>query len=268
MNKASLYFKNNHLKHNCKFCGKKISLEHYNIQTLYRYSSINRIPKFCSLKCRAKYYFPKGENHPAYKNGSGKGYNAEFSKPAISILGNHCKKCGTKIHLYAHHIDHNPRNNILSNIMILCSKCHSKLHGKDRRKWKNIKEAWSYHSKQRKIKRQKYLEGAFEKKFGTRIFYTANDLCKKYKVCRERIRQLRNVDRIEYLKIGGRYMYSSKNIDSPKKREKKCLYCHKIFLATHGRCKFCSIDCREIMWHLKRIEKLNKSRSAIAKSGI
>lgn len=47
-----------------------------------------------------------------------------------------CKKCGSKNNLEVHHIDYNKRNNDLKNLLLLCRKCHRKLHRGPRRKRK------------------------------------------------------------------------------------------------------------------------------------
>ncbi len=62
------------------------------------------------------------------RNGSGRGYNHNFSKQMVVVLGGECEKCHKKYSLIAHHKDYNCRNNVLSNMQILCQKCHMKIH--------------------------------------------------------------------------------------------------------------------------------------------
>ena len=88
-----------------------------------------------------KTIYNKGKKHPAYKNGSGRGHIANFSRQAIIILGGVCENCYTTNNIEAHHIDSNPRNNTLSNIKVLCRRCHRAGH----RKWPNRKVATEYY---------------------------------------------------------------------------------------------------------------------------
>lgn len=41
---------------------------------------------------------------------------------------NFCELCNSNLRLEVHHIDKNPRNNHVSNLQVLCSKCHHKIH--------------------------------------------------------------------------------------------------------------------------------------------
>ena len=45
-----------------------------------------------------------------------------------------CQKCGKGIHPEIHHIDHNPSNNIPSNLIVLCPTCHAEADSNDLRK--------------------------------------------------------------------------------------------------------------------------------------
>ncbi len=221
VNKSSTYFKNNHLKHTCKNCGRKISLAHWSITYLCNSALLKSKPKYCNLSCSAKSHFPKGKNHPAYKNGSGRGYSARQSKQNIIILGRNCEKCGRKSNLNAHHKDENPRNNILSNIQVLCGSCHMKHHWKPYKKYKNRRQKnKALREKSHQLKDKK-IKLAMYKKFRTYIYYTAKDICKKHKFVRERVRQLRESGDLKSMKIGGlyyyvNYAYSKKKCGRPK----------------------------------------------------
>lgn len=65
---------------------------------------------------------PKGKESPFYKNGI-KHYpdKAKFSNAT-------CKFCSSSVNLVVHHIDMNRENNDDSNLMVLCRKCHQRLH--------------------------------------------------------------------------------------------------------------------------------------------
>jgi hypothetical protein len=100
--------------------------------------------KFCSNNCRSAYNSYKsrvnkglikkpgvgsggnqwGENNNQYTGESGNGGCIR----AMRELPNICNRCGSTKFLVAHHIDHNRKNNELSNFEILCKSCHQKHH--------------------------------------------------------------------------------------------------------------------------------------------
>lgn len=47
-------------------------------------------------------------------------------------FGNECAICQKKEGLHIHHKDHNPSNNRLDNLIVLCGVCHKKIHMKVR----------------------------------------------------------------------------------------------------------------------------------------
>ena len=47
-------------------------------------------------------------------------------------FGNECVICSGKEGLHVHHKDHNPSNNRLDNLILLCGVCHKKIHMKVR----------------------------------------------------------------------------------------------------------------------------------------
>ncbi len=48
---------------------------------------------------------------------------------AIKLWGKKCVLCKSEDKLNVHHIDKNWKNNSLENLVMLCSSCHSTLHG-------------------------------------------------------------------------------------------------------------------------------------------
>jgi len=56
----------------------------------------------------------------------------KFSKWLIQTRGSHCEECfngrRTRNPLTVHHIDGRPENNDINNLIVLCTKCHQKLH--------------------------------------------------------------------------------------------------------------------------------------------
>ena len=68
------------------------------------------------------------------------------SKGKCEICGLDFEKEGVKAHI--HHIDGNPKHNVLSNLIVVCPNCHSKLH-----KYKTVKKEdfWGFVTKKRKL---------------------------------------------------------------------------------------------------------------------
>lgn len=51
-----------------------------------------------------------------------------FKEIVYSTLGNKCKECGEEENLNIHHIDEDYKNNNISNILLLCKRCHINIH--------------------------------------------------------------------------------------------------------------------------------------------
>jgi 5-methylcytosine-specific restriction endonuclease McrA len=205
----------------CQVCGKEFTYE--TIKGITR--------KYCSRKCMYNFrkgkskplplnhpFFNKGEEHPSYKNGNGRGYNYTLCHPlSIKLLGNNCQICGTAERVITHHKDSNPRNNPLngSNWQRLCNSCHKKLHWEPKKRFKNAKEASRFHYSLQKFKRKTLIENAMYKKFGTRQFITTKVLSQRLSLSRERIRQYRNRDRLDYVKVEGSFFYPASVVLRP-----------------------------------------------------
>lgn len=110
--------------------------------------------KYCSKKCysiamseikkgiklsnetRQKIIVSKiGKNNPMYIHGqsfNAKKYQGQFNSlihEKILIRDNYqCKKCGSNNKLHIHHIDLNPLNNSLNNLITWCNSCHITYH--------------------------------------------------------------------------------------------------------------------------------------------
>lgn len=130
------YNKNKYVSY-CLNCGLQIS---------------NR-QKFCSNKCTLAYKSFKMDNE--IENGnivSQRRLRNYLLKRNTKCMNPECcwdwSKCGS-ISLEVHHIDGNPNNNILSNVILLCPNCHSQT---ETYKAKNIGNGRSY-------RRQRYKEG-------------------------------------------------------------------------------------------------------------
>lgn len=51
-----------------------------------------------------------------------------YRKKALSHYNHKCNRCKTQSSLVVHHIDEDRTNNNISNLEILCKKCHQKHH--------------------------------------------------------------------------------------------------------------------------------------------
>jgi hypothetical protein len=66
-------------------------------------------------------YNQKGVNNNNFK------YGCQY-KDAIEKV--YCSLCGSMDNLLIHHIDHDRKNNDISNLIVLCKKCHQEHHTK------------------------------------------------------------------------------------------------------------------------------------------
>lgn len=64
-------------------------------------------------------------NNPMWRGGVSDDFYTKRLKP---LLGDCCSKCGSKNDLHVHHRDENHRNNVISNVTLLCRSCHAKEH--------------------------------------------------------------------------------------------------------------------------------------------
>ena len=70
-----------------------------------------------------------GDKNPNWKNGKSRPYSRSLMKGK-----NICEACGIYIKgnfRHIHHKDGDPTNNNLSNLMVLCAKCHKNKHTKE-----------------------------------------------------------------------------------------------------------------------------------------
>ena len=68
------------------------------------------------------------ENNPKWKGGNSYDYQKKFYKKLAINLEQKCFLCNNTNKLLVHHLDGNYKNNILSNISIVCRSCHNKIH--------------------------------------------------------------------------------------------------------------------------------------------
>lgn len=106
--------------------------------------------KFCSQKCRSRYYkihnrkkilaykriVRKSERYLAWKRNYDRNYKDKIRygglrRPAMERANFSCEECGAEypnVNLVVHHKDGNKQNNIMANLQVLCRICHARLH--------------------------------------------------------------------------------------------------------------------------------------------
>ena len=101
-----------------KHCSMRCRIESCNHPCLVCAGSIHGKPKrkYCSQKCKGTAMV--GANRKIIVGKSGCSYRAR----RLSVGA--CLSCGATEKIHVHHIDHDYTNNVLSNLITLCSKCH------------------------------------------------------------------------------------------------------------------------------------------------
>lgn len=124
------------VKHTCKKCLSETDKQ-------YRQINVDKIKKYqSSYNC----YDRKTKQFKSKYGLSARTIYRYGFKIAIAVYerdGRKCKKCGEENDLTIHHKDRNgynnlvkglPANNKLSNLIVLCRKCHGRIHGLDSHK--------------------------------------------------------------------------------------------------------------------------------------
>ena len=123
----------------CEYCQKRFttSLWHPNA-------------KFCSQKCRSRYYrvhnrekilvlkrkYNKNEKYLKWKREYDRSYKDKIRygglrRKVMKRAKFSCEECEAEypyVNLVVHHIDKNKQNNIMANLQVLCRICHARLH--------------------------------------------------------------------------------------------------------------------------------------------
>ena len=73
----------------------------------------------------------EGDKHPNWKGGITR-YRQIMIREGIELT---CQNCGSKNKIQIHHKDKNRSNNLVSNLMVLCSKCHANHHKNWEGRW-------------------------------------------------------------------------------------------------------------------------------------
>jgi 5-methylcytosine-specific restriction endonuclease McrA len=123
----------------CDWCGGDITRQ------------VNRLTRsshhFCSKECRGSWLSRNitGEDHPQWNGGNSGSYGAAWRQVRRAVLerdGGRCCSCGTKEDLEVHHeiplstFDNPERANQMTNLVTLCSSCHSEVEASRKPEWK------------------------------------------------------------------------------------------------------------------------------------
>jgi 5-methylcytosine-specific restriction endonuclease McrA len=110
----------------CAFCGQRMHRARFDSGRLEDMSAFMR-RKYCSRECMRKGFIKIGHTNQEYRPAHASAYHI-----AYQILGREkrCEICGSSRNIDVHHIDHDYRNNTIDNIMILCRRCHIKIHNR------------------------------------------------------------------------------------------------------------------------------------------
>lgn len=91
--------------------------------------------KSCASKGKNNPNFGKGlfeKDNPNWRGGVSKNpYTTRFKRtlrPIVRDIFKTCQYCATNENLEVHHIDENPKNNSLENLITTCHRCNIKAH--------------------------------------------------------------------------------------------------------------------------------------------
>lgn len=112
------------IKH-CKLCGelmRRKRLKNGELESNLHF----RKRKYCNRECMKRAFALKVDKASTESNS-----RASARLRMKYFIGyESCQECGSSENLDVHHIDENPYNNELSNLMLLCRSCHIKTHRK------------------------------------------------------------------------------------------------------------------------------------------
>ena len=72
-----------------------------------------------------------GNKNPRWKGGISQRFiYQDYWKIRDEVIKSHpyCSFCNKTENIFCHHIDGNPKNNILNNLLVICRSCHNKIH--------------------------------------------------------------------------------------------------------------------------------------------
>ena len=120
--------KNDTVERVCVVCGSKFFVG--------RKRAALRPNKTCSYDCRGALM----RSDKSYGLKKVRSFNGEFRrmKPLVHLRDKNCQLCGSEEMLCVHHIDRDPENNDLWNLILLCKTCHGSVHVFNYECWENV----------------------------------------------------------------------------------------------------------------------------------
>lgn len=107
----------------CNHCNNLMKRKRYSSGVLESNLHFSR-RKYCDRECMKKSYVMRVDTASTESNSR---MNARL-RMEYFIGHDCCQKCGEEDSLDVHHIDENPYNNDLENLILLCRSCHMKVH--------------------------------------------------------------------------------------------------------------------------------------------
>ena len=109
----------------CQYCGKKLERKRYNNRL--EDSSVFMRRKYCGVECMRRAFVKKDGSEQNYGEAH---HSARKITYLIMNKQKVCEICGETKNIDVHHKDYNYNNNSPQNLMLVCRRCHLKLHRK------------------------------------------------------------------------------------------------------------------------------------------
>lgn len=115
------------VKLTCRVCSRQFDRKAYMAEW-----SKERGP-FCGFDCYATWQSENtvgqaNPNHRPDSNDRGALRWLEVRHAALERDGHRCRDCGSSNILHVHHLDENPNNHVLDNLLTVCAGCHRRRH--------------------------------------------------------------------------------------------------------------------------------------------
>ncbi len=120
---AAKHRRGKYISINCDYC-KNI----FEIKEKKLHLSVNH---FCNNDCKMEFYKANPHIRGIFAGHNGKSVKSNYRNIAFNLLEHRCHICKYDRFedvLQVHHIDHNRKNNDISNLVIVCPTCHSEIH--------------------------------------------------------------------------------------------------------------------------------------------
>ena len=108
----------------CAYCGKKLERRFYSGCNKFEDMTCFKKRKYCDRMCMRKAFTNVGESNSNWSNT----HSTARTINNLFLHKDRCEICGKSGKLDIHHIDENPNNNNIDNLMCLCRSCHMKIH--------------------------------------------------------------------------------------------------------------------------------------------